>query len=77
MQIFVNGDVVYAQTWGGIDTEKPYRATLKGVVLRRWFERNRQKKLLNAMINTIHYMKEFKTLNYELYLKLGGNLNLG
>ena len=58
-----NGDVVYAQNLGGIDPEKPYRATLKGVVLRRWFKRNRQKKfsLLNATINTIHYVKEFKT----------------
>ena len=64
---------------GGIDPEKPYRATLKGVVLRRWFERNRQKKfsLLNATISTIHYVKEFKTLSYELHLKLGGDLNLG
>ena len=64
---------------GGIDPEKPYRATFKGVVLRRCFERNRQKKfsLLNATINTIHYKEEFKTFSYELYLKLGGNLNLG
>ena len=27
-EIFVYGDVVYAQTWGGINPEKLYRATL-------------------------------------------------
>ena len=26
--MFVNGDVVYAQNFGDIDPEKPYRATL-------------------------------------------------
>ena len=31
-QIFVNGDVVYAQTWGVLTLKKAHRATLKYMV---------------------------------------------
>ena len=30
-QIFVNDDVVYAQTWEGTYSDKPYRTTFKDV----------------------------------------------